>query len=216
MVKNLIKDTNTFDITKPPSHEKASVGKPIIKAREILDEHLPTNALGEKADLTSLDEELSAFKLESVTRIALIYQNSLSDLSDLSDLPSIPVKLTKSLYSDPSRPRMFAKELSKDPAANLCLDASIAEIGKQNSLPDRIPLAPYLTPELLSTKALNVFFGHRDPSRARMFAKELNKEKYFIPTKDGVELGDSFPQFPLCELQKNITDWVQQAREDVK
>ena len=148
MVKNLIKDTNTFDITKPPSHEKASVGKPIIKAREILDEHLPTNALGKHADLTSLDEELSAFKLESVTRIALIYQNS------LSDLPSIPVKLTKSLYSDPSRPRMFAKE--------------------------------------------------------------LNKEKYFIPTKDGVELGDSFPQFPLCELQKNITDWVQQAREDVK
>ena len=148
MVKNLIKDTNTFDITKPPSHEKASVGKPIIKAREILDEHLPTNALGEKADLTSLDEELSAFKLESVTRIALILQNP------LFDLPSIPVKLTKSLYNDPSRPRMFAKE--------------------------------------------------------------LNKEKYFIPTKDGVELGDSFPQFPLCELQKNITDWVQQAREDVK
>ena len=210
MVKNLIKDTNTFDITKPPSHEKASVGKPIIKAREILDEHLPTNTLGEKADLTSLDEELSVFELELLTRTALIYQNS------LFDLPCIPVKLTKSLYSDPSRPRMFAKELSKDPAANLCLDASIAEIGKQNSLPDRIPLAPYLTPELLSTKALNVFFGHRDPSRARMFAKELNKEKYFIPTKDGVELGDSFPQFPLCELQKNITDWVQQAREDVK
>lgn len=148
MVKNLIKDTNTFDITKPPSHEKASVGKPIIKAREILDEHLPTNALGEKADLTSLDEELSAFKLESVTRIALIHQNS------LFDLPNIPVKLTKSLYSDPSRPRMFAKE--------------------------------------------------------------LNKEKHFTPTKDGVKLGDSFPQFPLCELQKNITDWVQQAREDVK
>ena len=154
MVKNLIKDTNTFDITKPPSHEKASVGKPIIKAREILDEHLPTNALGEKADLTSFDEELSAFKLESVTRIALIYQNSLSDLSDLSDLPTIPVKLTKSLYNDPSRPRMFAKE--------------------------------------------------------------LNKEKHFTPTKDGVELGDSFPQFPLCELQKNITDWVQQVRKDVK
>ena len=210
MVKNLIKDTNTFDITKPPSHEKASVGKPIIKAREILDEHLPTNALGEKADLTSLDEELSAFELESVTRAALIYQNS------LFDLPSIPVKLTKSLYNDPSRPRMFAKELNKDPAANLCLDASIAEIGKQNSLPDRIPLAPYLTPELLSTKALNVFFGYRDPSRARMFVEELNKEKHFTPTKDGVKLGDSFPQFPLCELQKNITDWVQQAREDVK
>lgn len=148
MVKNLIKDTNTFDITKPPSHEKASVGKPIIKAREILDEHLPTNALGEKADLTSLGEELSAFKLESVTRIDKVLQNS------LSDLPSIPVKLTKSLYSDPSRPRMFAKE--------------------------------------------------------------LNKEKHFTPTKDGVKLGDSFPQFPLCELQKNITDWVQQAREDVK
>lgn len=98
MVKNLIKDTNTFDITKTPS-------------REILDEHLPTNTLGEKADLTSLDEELSAFELELLTRTALIYQNS------LSDLPSIPVKLTKSLYSDPSRPRMFAKELNKDPAA---------------------------------------------------------------------------------------------------
>ena len=148
MVKNLIKDTNTFDITKTPSHEKASVGKPIIKAREILDEHLPTNALGEKADLTSLDEELSAFELELVTRTALIYYNS------LFDLPTIPVKLTKSLYNDPSRPRMFAKE--------------------------------------------------------------LNKEKHFTPTKDGVKLGDSFPQFPLCELQKNITDWVQQAREDVK
>ena len=89
---------------------------------------MPTNALGEKADLTSLDEELSAFELELLTRTALIYYNS------LFDLPTIPVKLTKSLYSDPSRPRMFAKELNKDPAANLCLDASIAEIGKQNSL----------------------------------------------------------------------------------
>lgn len=135
MVKNLIKDTNTFDITKPPS-------------REILDEHLPTNTLGEKADLTSLDEELSAFELELVTRTALIYYNS------LFDLPTIPVKLTKSLYNDPSRPRMFAKE--------------------------------------------------------------LNKEKHFTPTKDGVKLGDSFPQFPLCELQKNISDWVQQVRKDVK
>ena len=194
MVKNLIKDTNTFDITKTPSYEKAleeartrfpglteeglhqmvqmvitrgqsanlnydpgSVKLPPINPTEDTEDLerqkyaalIRKNAFsGLPMHTTDLDEELSAFELELLTRTALIYQNS------LFDLPTIPVKLTKSLYSDPSRPRMFAKE--------------------------------------------------------------LNKEKHFTPTKDGVKLGDSFPQFPLCELQKNITDWVQQAREDVK
>ena len=106
--------------------------KQIIKTQTFLDEHLPANTLGEKADLTPLSEELTVEEAERLRQSATIYRNGLSN-SDLKDqVGRIP--LAQFLAPEPlstealsvflgprghlPRSNMFAGELSKSDQGN--------------------------------------------------------------------------------------------------
>lgn len=106
--------------------------KQIIKTQVFLDEHLPTNALGEKAGLTPFSEELTAEEAERLRQSATIYRNGLSD-SDLKTQPGrIPLAPFLAPESLPTgalnvflaprghlpRSYMFAGELSKSDLPN--------------------------------------------------------------------------------------------------
>ena len=107
--------------------EEIIMVKQIIKTQTFLDEHLPANTLGEKADLTPLSEELTVEEAERLRQSATIYRNGLSN-SDLKDqVGRIP--LAQFLAPEPlstealsvflgprghlPRSNMFAGELSK-------------------------------------------------------------------------------------------------------
>lgn len=160
--------------------------KQIINTPAFLDEHLPTNTLGEKADLTLLDEKtLTPAELERLCQAAVIYKNSLSGAKQES-VTDLDIK-----FAYPAQVSVLT-EKSQKPESNSGMS--------EGDFSTRIPLAQFLAPEPLSTEALNVFLGPRGHlPRSNMFAGELSKldlpdSSWIQQIKADAELGHEIHQ----------------------